>query len=138
FIAQPMPNIILTGGVPVEVYIPATQIGIDATGGIRVGDALEAGTTYSVVSVRQEFTPEQLRAAGSDYAIGITNTYLQLPETVTERTRQLALNITQSAQTDYDKVILLRDYLMATYPYDYFPPPQAPNTDAVDQFLFVD
>lgn len=35
-------------------------------------------------------------------------------------------------------MIAIRDYLLTTYPYDYFPPPQAPNTDAVDQFLFVD
>jgi hypothetical protein len=35
-------------------------------------------------------------------------------------------------------VVLLRDYLRDTYPYDFFPPAQAPNTDAVDQFLFVD
>jgi hypothetical protein len=35
-------------------------------------------------------------------------------------------------------VIAVQDYLLANYPYDYFPPPQAPNTDAVDQFLFVD
>ncbi|MBZ0286599.1 MAG: transglutaminase-like domain-containing protein, partial [Anaerolineae bacterium] len=27
---------------------------------------------------------------------------------------------------------------LTTYPYDYYPPPQAPDTDAVDQFLFVD
>jgi hypothetical protein len=32
----------------------------------------------------------------------------------------------------------VRDYLKETYPYDYFPPPQAPDTDSVDQFLFED
>lgn len=40
--------------------------------------------------------------------------------------------------TSADKVVALRDYLKNTYPYDYFPPPQPPGTDAVDQFLFVD
>jgi hypothetical protein len=57
---------------------------------------------------------------------------------MTERVRDLALEITKDAPTDYDKVVAVRDYLLATYPYDYFPPPQAPDTDAVDQFLFVD
>ncbi len=35
-------------------------------------------------------------------------------------------------------MVALRDYLKATYPYDFYPPPQQPGTDAVDQFLFVD
>jgi hypothetical protein len=35
-------------------------------------------------------------------------------------------------------VIALRNYLRETYPYDFFPPAQATNTDAIDQFLFVD
>ncbi|MBC7809835.1 MAG: hypothetical protein H7175_01740 [Burkholderiales bacterium] len=137
FIAQPMPNVVLAGGIPIEVYIPASQIGLDASGGIRVGEALQPGTTYSVVSVRQESDPDLLRAAGDDYTEQM-DVYLQLPDTVTERTRQLAQDITQNAPTRYGKVVDVRDYLLQTYPYDYFPPPQAPNTDAVDQFLFVD
>ena len=32
----------------------------------------------------------------------------------------------------------MRDYLRDTYPYDFFPPPQQPNTESIDQFLFVD
>jgi protein-glutamine gamma-glutamyltransferase len=137
FIAQPMPNIVLAGGTPIEVYIPASQIGLDASGGIRVGESLQPGTTYTVVSVRQEFDADLLRQIGDDYTEQMS-VYLQLPDTVTERTRQLALEITQNAPTRYDKVIAVRDYLLQTYPYDFFPPPQAPDTDAVDQFLFVD
>lgn len=136
-IVQPMPNLVFTAGEPLHLYIAADEIGIDRTGGIRLGEALRPGMVYSVMSIRQDYSPEELRAARKNYPLRLAP-YFQLPYTVTQRTRDLALAITEGAPTVYDKVVALRDYLMTTYPYDYFPPPQAPNTDAVDQFLFVD
>src|SRR5262249_14242903 len=59
------------------------------------------------------------------------------PTTVTQRTHDLAVQITAPVSTEYDKGVAVRDYLLKTYPYDYFPPAQPPNTDAGDQFLFV-
>ncbi len=138
FIAQPLPNVVFMGGEPVELYIASNQIAVDNSGGVRVGEALKPPMYYSVLSVSQDFPPDSLRAAGTNYQLPITNRYLQLPNTVTQRTRALALELTQSAPTLYDKVIILRDYLRDTYPYNYFPPPQQPGTDSVDQFLFVD
>ncbi len=137
-IVQEMPNLIFTAGQPLHLYLAADQIGLDSTGGIRVGETLKPGMVYSVLSLRQNFTPEQLRSGGTYYRPDILRTYLQLPDTVTQRTRDLAAQITTNAPTAYDKVIAVRDYLLSTYPYDYFPPPQPPGTDAVDQFLFVD
>lgn len=61
-----------------------------------------------------------------------------MPSNISPRTRDLAHQLTRDAQTPYDKARLLTDYLKRTYPYDYFPPPQAPNTETADQFLFVD
>ncbi|MEK7788039.1 MAG: transglutaminaseTgpA domain-containing protein, partial [Chloroflexota bacterium] len=138
FIAQPLPNLVFMGGEPVELYVASNEIAIDNSGGVRVGEALKPPMYYSVVSVSQDFPPDALRAAGTNYSLLITNRYLQLPDTVTQRTRDLTLELTRNALTPYDKVISLRDYLRETYPYNYFPPPQQPNTDSVDQFLFVD
>ncbi|MBI3244589.1 MAG: hypothetical protein HYZ49_20100 [Chloroflexi bacterium] len=138
FIAQPLPNLVFMGGAPVELYIASNEIAIDNSGGVRVGEALKPPMYYSVVSVSQDFPPEALRTAGTNYQLPITNRYLQLPDTVTQRTRDLTLELTRNALTPYDKVIILRDYLRDTYPYNYFPPPQQPGTDSVDQFLFVD
>jgi transglutaminase-like putative cysteine protease len=138
YIMQPMPNLVFTGGRPIHLYLSADEIAIDATGGIRVGQALEPGMVYSVMSLRQDHSAEELRGARGLIPLDVLLQNLQLPDTVTERTRTLAEEITHGAATSYDKVIAVRDYLLAMYPYDYFPPPQAPNTDAVDQFLFVD
>lgn len=138
YVQQPMPNVLWAGGNPELVVFPATSIGIDETNGIRVGDALQPGMLYSILSSRVEFDPEALRSDSGNYPRNIKEQYLQLPDTITERTRNLAQELTADASTNYDKVINIRDYLLTSYPYDFFPPPQQPDTDAVDQFLFVD
>ncbi len=137
YIVQDMPNIIWTGGTPFQVYFAANELGQDSTGGLRVGTALASETTYSVISNRVDYPPESLRTVDGDIPPEVAAKYLQLPGTVTERTRQLALDLTADAATDYDRVIAVRDHLL-TYEYDFFPPPQPPNTDAVDLFLFED
>ncbi|MEM6530242.1 MAG: transglutaminaseTgpA domain-containing protein, partial [Chloroflexota bacterium] len=137
YIMQDMPNIIWSGGTPFELYFAANEIGVDITDGIRVGTSLTAGTTYSVVSNRVDFEPDVLRAATGEIPADIAEMYLQLPDTVTERTRELARTLTEDLPSDYDKAVAIRDHLL-TYEYDFFPPPQPPNSDAVDMFLFED
>ena len=138
YIMQDMPNVLWAGGTPFQVYFATQELGRDQSGGIRVGQSLQQGTTYSVISQRIEHDPDQLRQETNAYPETILKRYLQLPESVSERTRQLAHDLTESALTPYDKVITIRDHLLRTYEYDFFPPPQPVNTDAVDTFLFVD
>jgi transglutaminase-like putative cysteine protease len=138
FVAQQMPNLVFAGGLPTDIIFPADLLSLDLTDGIRAPEPLQPETAYAAWSLVQEFDPAELRAAGMDYPTDVTDTYLQLPDTVTERTRNLSREITREAPTPYDKAAAIRDYLKETYPYDYFPPPQALDTDAVDQFLFVD
>jgi len=140
YIAQDMPNVLWTGGAPTEVFFPAEEIAQDNTDGLRVGEAMRAGTVYSVVSEVQQHDPDAARGrffSSIKQEPGI-EAYLQLPLTTSARTHELAAQITMASTTVYDRVIAVRDYVLTTYPYDYFPPPQEPNTDAVDQFLFVD
>ncbi|MEL7432708.1 MAG: DUF3488 and transglutaminase-like domain-containing protein [Chloroflexota bacterium] len=137
YIQQPMPNVLWAGGDPVAAIFPAETLGIDSTEGLRVGDALQTGTIYRVLSRRVTFDEDALRLAGNNYPDAITENYLQLPETITQRTRDLTYEITADADNNYDRAIAIRDHLL-TYEYDFFPPPQRPDTDAVDQFLFVD
>ena len=138
YIAHDMPNVLWAGGHPISVFFPSRELALDVTGGIKVGSALQAGTVYSIESTNRNFEASELRQASGTIPLSIRAPYLQLPESTTARTRELAQTITEGKTTTYDKVIAVRDYVMNTFPYDYFPPPQQPNTDAVDQFLFVD
>ncbi|HLY29205.1 MAG TPA: transglutaminaseTgpA domain-containing protein, partial [Aggregatilineales bacterium] len=140
-VMRSLPNVIFTAGRPILLYLAANEIGVDRLGGIRIGEPLKENTVYSVLSLRQDFPADVLRHAADAttiYPSEIATPYLQLPDTITDRTRALAHFLTDALPTAYDKVIAIRDYLKATYPYDYFPPPQQPGTETADQFLFVD
>jgi transglutaminase-like putative cysteine protease len=137
-IVRDLPNLVFMGGQPIELFIAADEIAIDSTGGVRVGGPLKAGTVYSVGALSNNYSAQELRSAGTSYPPDIVPRYLQLPDDITGRTADLARSLTSSAATPYDKVVAVRDYLRDTYPYDYYPPPQAPGSESIDQFLFVD
>ncbi|MDQ7034389.1 MAG: transglutaminaseTgpA domain-containing protein, partial [Anaerolineae bacterium] len=136
YIVEPMPNILWSGGDAKEVFFPADEIGIDNTDGIRVGNALPAGTIYAIASRRVDFEAAALRRDSGYFNPRIREQYLQLPDTITQRTRDLAHGLADNQTTNYDKVIAIRDHLLTEYPYDFFPPPQSLQQDSVDQFLF--
>ena len=77
----------------------------------------------------------QLRAAGSDYPNWVVQRYLVLPDDVPARVRELALDLTATGPTPYDRALALERYLR-TFPYtlDLSAPP--PGRDVADYFLF--
>ena len=137
YIVRDQPNLLFAAYRPAEVYINAQELSVDAGIGLRVSQPLKAGTTYTIVSRRPNFSEEKLRAASGVYPSDIAARYLQLPDTISPRVRDLAQRLTATSSTAYDKASTLRDYLL-TLPYDFFPPPQPPNSETVDNFLFVD
>lgn len=140
YIARPMPNLVFTAGQPIALNVAAEKVTLDSTGGIRVGSPFQPGMTYTVISLRRDVPTETLRGirVAGNVPADIAAKYLQLPATVTDRTRALAHQLADGQSTDYDRIIAIRDYLLETYPYDFYPPPHRPGTDAVDEFLFVD
>ncbi|MBY6038574.1 transglutaminase domain-containing protein [Fictibacillus nanhaiensis] len=81
---------------------------------------------------------EQLKASTNQYPQYITDTYLQLPETLPERVKDLAQKETASQPTIYDKVKTIEGYF-AKNAYGYntieVAVPKG-DEDYVDQFLF--
>ncbi len=103
---------------------------------IRSPNLLTSGKSFSVRSSLSSVTVEQLQAAGEDYPPWITEKYLQLPDSITERTRNLAWEIVGDAVTPYDKVIAVTEYLRNQITYvetlDKLPGDQ----EVIDWFLF--
>ena len=62
--------------------------------------------------------------------------YLQLPDTVPQRVKDLAARLTQGATSPYDKALRLQEYLRVTYPYKLDVPAPPPDRDVADYFLF--
>jgi hypothetical protein len=91
---------------------------------------------YTVVSWAADPTIAQLQSAGEEYPAQISATYLQLPESLPRRVREMARRIVSDAPTPYEKARRIESYLRLTYPYKLDTPPPSPGHDAVDYFLF--
>ncbi len=132
-LVDPFGNFLFTSGFPLQVDQPS-QINLRSNGD-WVGTALKTEETYTAQSWLPEPTPAQLQNAGSDYPTWITQRYLQLPETVPDRARALALELTATAPTPYDRAVAIEAHLR-TIPYslEVYTPPR--NRDVVDYFLF--
>lgn len=97
---------------------------------------LDNGGSYTIKSSFSYATPDDLRAADSDYPAWVRDRYLALPDTLPARVRQLAAEITSSASTAYDKAQALTDYLRGM-PYSLKVEPPPYDRDGVDYFLFT-
>jgi transglutaminase-like putative cysteine protease len=96
---------------------------------------LREGQSYTVVSSLTEADPQSLREAGTNYPRGILDRYLQLPPTLSQRVRDLAVEITKGYGNPYDKVSALESYLRGI-PYNEKIPAPPAGRDGVEYFLF--
>jgi hypothetical protein len=103
----------------------------------RPAPALRAGQTYTAQALVANATVAELRSAGTNYPTWVTNRYLQLPGTITNRTRQLAQDITTGLDTPYDKAEAITNYLRQNITYAEVIKADLPaEQDPIDWFLF--
>lgn len=103
---------------------------------MRSNAALDTEESYQVVSLASRATVSQLRAAGADYPDWVTARYLQLPDTVTERTRQLARELTAAYDNPFDQAQAIERYLRAEIKYNEKIAAPPPGVEKVDYILF--
>ena len=125
-----------TASFPVWLqYIPSQAATAADIVSIVSQKQLAPETTYTVTSWVTEATQQDLLKAGTKYPSSISDLYLQLPDTVPSRVKELSLQLTEGAQTQYEKVIDIKNFLQRfTYNVVFNSPPA--GTDAVDYFLF--
>lgn len=94
--------------------------------------------TYSVVGLAPGMSAADLQGAGTNYPQYITDTYLGLPDSVTQETRDLADQITlqAGATTAFDEAVAIQDYLRQNFTYQLDAGPAPDGRDIVDYFLF--
>jgi hypothetical protein len=63
---------------------------------------------YEITSWAPRVTAQELDAASTDYPASIRAKYLQLPETVPQRVKDLAARLTEGAASPYDKALRLQ------------------------------
>lgn len=101
-------------------------------------DGLEEGSTYEVATLNTRVTSEQLRQVESEYPAFIADRYLQLPDSVTERTRQLAQDLTANAGNEFDAARAIESHLRTNIAYTESIPFAPEGADIVDWVLFED
>ncbi|MBE9508218.1 MAG: transglutaminase domain-containing protein [Chloroflexi bacterium] len=103
---------------------------------LHASPRLRAGQAYQVRSSISVATADQLRAAGTDYPRWVANRYLQLPPTITPRTRELARQVAAGLDNPYDIAIAVTDYLRAQISYADTTPSLDSDQEPLDWFLF--
>ncbi len=109
--------------IPIEVRY-GTSPSSDASSTIddisvaRARRPLRAGDTYTAISLISLADEQSLRQAPTEYPDSITSLYLQLPDTLPARVRQLAKTITAPYSNPYDKAVAIEQYLRTHIRYN--------------------
>src|SRR3954463_10330982 len=91
-------------------------IAADSGSSVYDYDFQRAITRYEATSDIATPTPPELRAAGRNYPTRIADTYLRLPQ-IDPRIPKLASQITSSAKSDYEKTLVVENYLRTRFGY---------------------
>jgi len=140
----PSAELIYSAAQPTSVSLPVTfgvlyidrgqERGSPTT--LQANTTLRSGDTYEAISSISYADEVSLRAAGTEYPGWVQRTYLQLPDTTSSRTRDLAATLTAPYDNPYDRARALERWLRDTITYDESVSPPPPDADAVDWTLF--
>ncbi|HZY41136.1 MAG TPA: transglutaminase domain-containing protein, partial [Anaerolineae bacterium] len=99
---------------------------------------LGSGDAYKVTSLSSVANVAQLRNAGTNYPAAIRQRYVQLPNSLPDRVRQLARQIVSDARATnpFDVASALEFYLRTQIKYNEKIPAPPSGTDGVDYVLF--
>jgi len=121
-------------GTPIQEGAAGGVLPLDISS-VRSQTSLKPGQVYQAISSISKATERQLREAGTDYPEWVRERYLQLPDTLPSRVRELAQQITAPYDNPYDQVTAIESYLRKLkYNEQIEAPP--PGRDGVDYFLF--
>lgn len=106
-------------------------LGADQVGALL----MEPTQGYTAESLLPQVSADELRAAPASYPGWIRQNYLSLPDSVPERVRALARDLTVGEETPYDRALAIENYLRQI-PYSLDVPAPPRGRDATDYFLF--
>ena len=145
FVEQDLPNVVFAAQRPVQVIFDGS-LWTRPDGALRSDVTLTAGSVYTVVSERLQVDAEILRAQGDvgEFFAGFIEMsgddqiqpFLELPESTTQRTIDLATSLRTPGESTYDTILAYEAWLGANTEYDLDAPVPADGADAVDDFLF--
>ena len=136
-VLAPQSNLVFAADAPIRVSVPTMFEWRQATedlAALRLTTVIRRGQQYTVTSMASVATDRQLRSAGTEYPAGVER-YLQLPEEVPQRVRQLAREVAGVQATPYDRALVVERFLRSL-PYETTVPAPPQDRDWVDYTLF--
>jgi len=129
-------DVVFAAPSPVSVQT-ANRLGARSDGTVVAFGGFGKGAVYTVTSRSAPATASALRASDAIQGpAGVLDQFAQTPKT-TNRVRALALEITASSPTTYDKIMAIEAWLGAHVRYSLDAPlAPADAKDVVDDFLF--
>ncbi len=124
--SKPLGNLAAAGFDPL--------LGADMVGGL-LSPGSGYAQKYTAESILPNVSEDDLRAAPASSPAWVSQRYLELPDTVPERVRALARDLTANAPTPFDQALAIETYLRK-FPYTLEVPAPPINRDAADYFLF--
>lgn len=121
---------------PYRVNIDEKNYYCSDDGELYLEKPLEKNSVYSVVSKIPVVNYQDLKKVTRNSRREQFEKYLQLPETLPDRVRSLALKITDGYRNNYDKAMAIQNYLRENYPYTLDTSSVPEGRDFVDYFLF--
>ncbi|MYD65578.1 MAG: hypothetical protein F4X26_06320 [Chloroflexi bacterium] len=103
---------------------------------LQPDERVRSGDSYVTVGTISAANPEILVGAGTNYPAWVTERYLQLPESLPDRVRELAADIAGDTQSPYVAAFQIENYLRTNYGFSLKVDDQPPRRDPVDYFLF--
>lgn len=129
---------VVNGGLSSELIVTGPIPVYDDIVSVQAQRPLSINDSYEVGGLETTATGDDLAAAGTGYPAYVSDRYLQLPTTVTDRTRTLArqLVLDNDATTPFEMAVVIQDDLRSRIEYTLNPPDPPTNRDAVDYVLF--
>jgi transglutaminase-like putative cysteine protease len=124
---------VYAAGEPVELNITSTAAWRTNSDLFGIQSDSSSYQVQSLIPMADEAT---LRAIGQAYPAWVAQRYLSVPAEVPTRVRELAIQLTATEATPYDRAHAIEQYLRNTFPYTLEVPLPPANQDLVDYFLF--
>lgn len=128
-----------------EVGPDGRAVALRVSGQLPIYDDVEAvfsqesialDDAYSVKGLTSTAGPDQLRTAGTDYPDWVADRYLQLPDSITGRTRALAADLAAGQANAFDTAVAVEEYVRSAIVYSEEIEPPPADQDVVDYVLF--
>ena len=123
------------------VHVDGTLVSLDQPFDVHWRPPLEIfavtseAKKYRADSITTDITAEDLRNVGTEIPAWISDRYLNLPDSLPQRVRDLAFELTATEPTAYDRARVIELYLRE-FPYTLDVPMPPYTGDIADYFLF--